>query len=63
MHAAFPRLEQDCGLTTLILGQITANPAKAPLGTFPAELARQYGIAPEAPSWADLTSAAWPDIT
>ncbi|URN02710.1 HD domain-containing protein [Actinomadura madurae] len=63
VHAAFPRLEQDCGLTTLILGQITANPAKAPLGTFPAELARQYGIAPEAPSWADLTSAAWPDIT
>ncbi|MEO3823741.1 hypothetical protein [Actinomadura sp. B10D3] len=57
-----PRLEQDCGLTALILDQITANPAKAPLGTFTAELARQYGIGPEAPSWADLTSSAWPGI-
>jgi hypothetical protein len=62
VHAAFPRLERACGLTEIILDQIKANPAKAPLGTLPAEIARQYGTGPAAPSWADLTTAAWPGI-
>jgi hypothetical protein len=62
VHAAFPRLERDCGLTALILDQIRANPAKAPLGTLPAEIARQYGVGLEAPRWADLTGAAWPGV-
>ncbi|TDD75020.1 HD domain-containing protein [Actinomadura darangshiensis] len=59
-HTAFPRLEEGCGLTKLILDQIAANPAKAPMGTLPAEIARQHGVGPPAPSWAALTAAAWP---
>lgn len=62
VHTAFPRLEQGCGLTKIILDQITGNPAKAPLGTFPAEIARQHGVGPAAPSWSGLIAAAWPGV-
>ncbi|WP_433478555.1 HD domain-containing protein [Spirillospora sp. CA-142024] len=62
VHAAFPRLEQDCGLTGLIVDQIAENPAKAPMGSLPAEVARQYGVGPASPTWADLVAAAWPGM-
>ncbi|GAA2144975.1 HD domain-containing protein [Actinomadura napierensis] len=61
-HAAFPRLEPGCGLAEIIVGQIAANPAKAPLGSLPYELARQSGTAIPEPRWTDLTEAAWPGI-
>jgi hypothetical protein len=61
-HAAFPRLEPDCGLTAIIIDQITANPAKAPLGSLPAEIARQHGTGPAVPAWADLVTSAWSGI-
>lgn len=63
VHTAFPRLEQGCGLTKLILDQIAGNPAKAPMGTLPAEIARQYGVPAPAPTWESLITAAWPGVT
>lgn len=59
-HAAFPRLEPGCGLTEIIVDQIARDPAKAPMGTFPAEIARQYGAGGPAPDWAALVAGAWP---
>ncbi|WP_433237706.1 HD domain-containing protein [Actinomadura nitritigenes] len=61
-HAAFPRLEPGCGLAEIIVGQIAANPAKAPIGSLPYELARQFGIAIPQPRWTDLTAAAWSGV-
>ncbi|TDE29513.1 HD domain-containing protein [Actinomadura sp. 6K520] len=61
-HAAFPRLATGCGLTEIIVEQIARNPAKAPMGSFPAELARQYGTATPTPEWARLIAAAWPGV-
>ncbi|QKG26753.1 HD domain-containing protein [Actinomadura verrucosospora] len=59
-HAAFPRLEPGCGLTEIIVGQVEADPAKAPLGSLPYELARQAGAAVPDLRWTDLIAAAWP---
>jgi hypothetical protein len=61
-HAAFPRLEPGCGLAEIIVGQIVANPAKAPIGSLPYELARQFGADIPQPRWTDLVTAAWPGI-
>ncbi|MES9542470.1 HD domain-containing protein [Actinomadura sp. NPDC000600] len=62
VHAAFPRLERDCGLALPVLEQIARDPAKAPFGTLPAEIARQHRIGPEVPAWGDLMAAAWPGV-
>lgn len=59
VHAAFPRLENGSGLTEAIVEQIVRNPAKAPMGTFPAEIARQYGAGVRAPDWTALVAGAW----
>jgi HD domain len=61
-HAAFPRLEPGCGLAEIILGQIAGNPAKAPMGSLPFELARQSGVAIPQPRWSDLIASAWPGV-
>ncbi|MFB4307616.1 HD domain-containing protein [Actinomadura sp. GTD37] len=61
-HAAFPRLAPGCGLTEIIVGQIARNPAKAPFGSLPAEIARQHGVGDPAPEWAALVAAAWPGV-
>ncbi|MBO2465672.1 HD domain-containing protein [Actinomadura violacea] len=59
-HAAFPRLEPGCGLTEIIVGQVARDPAKAPLGSLPYELARQAGAPVPELRWTDLIAAAWP---
>ncbi|HEU5024738.1 MAG TPA: HD domain-containing protein [Spirillospora sp.] len=61
-HAAFPRLEPGCGLAEIIVGQIIENPAKAPIGSLPYEVARQFGAAIPQPRWSDLVASAWPGI-
>lgn len=61
-HAAFPRLEPGCGLAEIIVGQIAENPAKAPIGSLPYEVARQFGTAIPQPRWTDLTAGAWPGV-
>jgi len=61
-HAAFPRLEPGCGLTEVIVDQIARNPAKAALGSFPADLARQHGVGAPVPDWTEIIAAAWPGV-
>lgn len=61
-HAAFPRIEPGCGLTEAIVGQIARNPAKAPMGTLPGEIARQHGVGAPVPEWTTLISGAWPGV-
>ncbi|WP_067794060.1 HD domain-containing protein [Actinomadura formosensis] len=62
VHAAFPRGEAGRGLTEIIVDQIARNPAKAPMGTFPAEIARQHGAGDPVPGWAEIVAAAWPGV-
>ncbi|WP_067476024.1 HD domain-containing protein [Actinomadura hibisca] len=61
-HAAFPRLDGGTCLTDTIVGQAVRNPAKAPLGSFPAEIVRQER--PDAPvlAWRDLIATAWQGV-
>ncbi|MFE9101315.1 HD domain-containing protein [Actinomadura geliboluensis] len=61
-HTAFPRLAPGAGLTETMVEQIAREPAKAPLGSFPAELARQYGAGAPALDWARLVAGAWPGV-
>ncbi|MGP4024996.1 HD domain-containing protein [Actinomadura sp. 3N407] len=61
-HAAFPRLGAGCAITESIVDQIARNPAKAPIGSFPGEIARQYGTGAPVPEWSELIAAAWPGV-
>ncbi|WP_171064471.1 HD domain-containing protein [Actinomadura soli] len=61
-HAAFPREDAGRRLTEIMLDQIVRNPAKAPIGSFPGELARQHGAGAPVPEWAKLVAAAWPGV-
>ncbi|XRQ02739.1 HD domain-containing protein [Actinomadura welshii] len=61
-HAAFPRLDAGCGLTEIMVDQIARNPAKAPMGSLPAEIARQDGADVRTPEWSALVAAAWPGV-
>ncbi|MFI0481617.1 HD domain-containing protein [Actinomadura sp. 9N215] len=60
VFAAFPREDVGRALSEIIVDQIARNPAKAPMGSFPAELARQHGVGDPVPEWAELVAAAWP---
>ncbi|WUH96251.1 HD domain-containing protein [Spirillospora sp. NBC_00431] len=62
VHAAFPREDAGRALADIIIDQIVKNPAKAPLGSFPGELARQRGVGEPVPDWAELVAAAWPGV-
>ncbi|MFI0406935.1 HD domain-containing protein [Actinomadura sp. 3N508] len=61
-HAAFPRDGASRRLTEIIIGQIIRNPAKAPIGSLPGELARQHGAGVPIPEWAKLVASAWPGV-
>ncbi|WP_131737391.1 HD domain-containing protein [Actinomadura roseirufa] len=62
VHAAFPRLDQDCGLGAAITGQIARDPGKAPIGSLPFEVARQFGVDLTIPLWKEETARAWPGV-
>ncbi|MGK5556558.1 HD domain-containing protein [Actinomadura kijaniata] len=62
VHAAFPRLELGDDLSGTIVAQAAANPLKAPVGTFPSELLRQFHPEIPMPRWEDMTRDAWPGV-
>ncbi len=61
-HRALPRLEPGCGLAEAIVAQISRNPAKAPFGSLPYEIARQTGADAPLVRWEDLVGRAWPGV-
>jgi hypothetical protein len=58
-HAAFPRLQEGCGLAEAIIAQGVRNPAKAPMGSLAYELVRQADPGAARPHWKDLVGQAW----
>ncbi|WP_030144811.1 HD domain-containing protein [Spirillospora albida] len=62
VHAAFPRLEPGCGLLKIITEQVARDPAKAPFGSLPYELARQQGVLAHELRWEELERNAWSGV-
>ncbi|MFC9974121.1 HD domain-containing protein [Spirillospora sp. NPDC127200] len=61
-HAAFPRLDAGTCLTDTIVDQAVRNPAKAPMGTFSAEIVRQERPDAPVPVWRDLIADVWKGV-
>ncbi|TDC82902.1 HD domain-containing protein [Actinomadura sp. 7K507] len=61
-HGAFPRAGGGPAITAAIIDQIARNPAKAPIGSLPGEIARQHGAGAPVPEWRELVAAAWPGV-
>ncbi|QFG25996.1 HD domain-containing protein [Actinomadura sp. WMMB 499] len=61
-HAAYPRLGSSPELLHAIVGQIARDPRKAPLGSFPGELARQAGVELPEERFAEAALGAWPGV-